>query len=161
MKRIILQSFFALSGAFLTSSTIAQVNCNFNTCASAPTIGQIKGDLQGRCWMFVGMDANYNGWNPGIDGDAAMVTTNQQIMAGLYSPVLDVPGSMAVAFKYEFQLPVSSYAHIKLYLTTHNNEIVQELTTIDVAGASTNTEYSYNNTFANLPSGAYKLYIMF
>jgi Bacterial Ig domain len=161
MKRIILQSCFALTAAFLTSSAFAQVNINFNTCPSAPTIGQIKGDMQGQCWMFVNMDANSCGWNPGIEGDAGMVSTNFEQIAGLYSPVLQVPGSLAVGFKYEFNQPVSSYASIKLYLVTHNNEIVEDLATINVAGAATNTVFSYNNTFANLPSGAYKLYIMF
>jgi hypothetical protein len=161
MKRIILQALFALNAAFLTTTAIAQVNANFNTCASAPTISQIKGDLQNRCWMFVNMDANFGGWDPAIEGDAAMVATNHHQIWGMYSPVLQVPGSLAVGFKYKFLQPVSSSAHIRFYLTTHTNEIVAELGTEDISGHATGTEYYYNNTFANLPSGAYKLYIMF
>lgn len=161
MKRIILQSFLALTAAFLTSSAIAQVNADFNTNPSCPNVSEIKAYMQGKCWMFVNMDANYDGWNPGIEGDAAMVSNNMHQIAGVYSPVLQVPGSMAVAFKYEFAYAVSGYASMKLYLTTHNNEIVQELATVDLVGAATNTVLSYNNTFANLPSGAYKLYVMF
>lgn len=161
MKRIILQAFFALTAAFLTTSAIAQVNATFNTCASAPTISEIKGDLQNHCWMFVNMDANAGGWDPAIEGDAAMVSTDQHQIWGLYSPVLQVPGSLAVGFKYKFIQPVSSTSYIKFYLTTHNNEIIEELGTLDITGSATSTEYYYNNTFANLPSGAYKLYIMF
>jgi hypothetical protein len=161
MKRIILQASFVLAAAFLTTSALAQVNANFNTCASAPTISQIKGDMQQQCWQFVNMDANFGGWDPAIEGDAGMVATNHHQIWGLYSPILDVPGSLAVGFKYKFTQPVSSYANIKFYLTAHNNEIVEELATVDITGAVAGTEYSYNNTFANLPSGAYKLYIAF
>ncbi len=159
MKRIVFQSFFALTTAFLTTSASAQVNINFNTCPSAPLITQVKSDLQEHCWMFVNMDANANGWDPGIEGDGAMVSASGAQTPGIYSPVLDVPGSLAVGFSYEFGAPLLGSGSIKLYLVTHNNEIVQELDNINVSGKDQNTVYTYNNTIANLPSGAYKLYI--
>jgi hypothetical protein len=161
MKRIVFQAIFILATAFSATSLPAQVNANFNTNIAAPSVNMIKGFMQGRCWQFVNMDANSCGWNPGIEGDAGMVSTNFEQISGLYSPLLDVPGSMAVGFKYEFNQAVGGYANIKLFLTTHNNEIVQELGAIDVTDADINTVYYYNNTFTNLPSGPFKLYIMF
>jgi len=161
MKRIILRALFVFATAFLTISTTAQVTANFNTNPSAWEVNMIKGFMQGRCWQFINMDANSCGWNPAIEGDAGMVSTNFEQVSGLYSPVLDVPGSMAVGFKYEFNQEVGGNAQITIVLTNSNNEPVQELATIDVTSASINTVYYYNNTFTNLPSGPYKLSIMF
>lgn len=161
MKRIILRAIFLLTAAFLAIYSHAQVSTNFNTNPAASNVSMIKGFMQDNCWQFVNMDANAGGWNPGIEGDAGMVSTTSGQTAGLFSPVLDVPGSMAVSFKYEFNQQAGANAAIKLYLTTHNNEIVQELTSIDVTGAATNTVNNFNQTFTNLPSGPYKLYIMF
>lgn len=161
MKRIIYGALFVFITAFTSTSSTAQVNANFNTNFSAYETNMIKGFYQGRCWQFVNMDANSCGWNPGIEGDAGMVSTNFEQISGLYSPVLDVPGSMAVGFKYEFNQAVGGNASIQLFLVAHNNEIVQELATIDATSADVNTVYNYNNTFTGLPSGAYKLYIMF
>ncbi|HYC28054.1 MAG TPA: hypothetical protein VEB42_04545, partial [Chitinophagaceae bacterium] len=161
MKRIIFRALFVFATAFTATYSSAQVNANFNTNPSAWEVNMIKGFMQGRCWQFVNMDANSCGWNPGIEGDAGMVSTNFEQTSGLYSPMLDVPGSMAVGFKYEFNQEVSGNASIQLFLVTHNNEIVQELATIDATSATINTIYYYNNTFTNLPSGAYKLNIVF
>ena len=161
MKRIIYRAVFVFITAFSVTHSSAQVNANFNTNFSAYETSMIKGFYQGRCWQFINMDANSCGWNPGIEGDAGMVSTNFEQISGLYSPVLDVPGSMAVGFKYEFNQAVGGNATIQLLLVAHNNEIVQELATIDATSADINTVYSYNNTFTNLPSGAYKLAIMF
>jgi Bacterial Ig domain len=161
MKRIIRQTLFVL-GALITSTTFAQVNQSFNTTPATPDLDQIKGILQDGCWIFTDMDVNTGGWNPSIEGDGAMVSGAAGSLIsspGIFSPVLDIPGSMAVGFSYKFDQSVASGASLKLYLVDHNNEMVQEMDNIDLSGKNSTTVYTYNNTLINLPSGAYKLHI--
>ena len=153
MKRII----FIVLVAFLTSHSFAQINENFNTSPSNPNISAVKGFMQNNCWKFDNMDSR----SPGLEGNGAMMTIHEEWISGIRTPVLDVPGRMLVNFKYQFDSPVGSSREFKIFLTNYNNEVVQELATVDVSDAETGKKYSYVHNFHDLPAGAYCLYIMF
>src|SRR5215471_17765136 len=92
MKR----NFTAIAGLSLliTLHSTAQTNDNFNSRPGIST-SQVKGFLQGHCWQFADYDVNQSGWNPGIEGDGAMVSGhgfNPHESTGIYTPLLDVPG---------------------------------------------------------------------
>ncbi|HYE56565.1 MAG TPA: Ig-like domain-containing protein [Chitinophagaceae bacterium] len=162
MKRIILQASFALAAILISSLVNAQIEQQFNTTPAAPSPTDIKPHLQGRCWQFPNMDVNAGSWDNLIEGDGAMVSNvagNDNQTAGIYTPVLDVPGSLAVGFTYKFERDIDNIAVLNFYLTDCNNNIVMQLAHFPLSGHKGDLIYTYNNTFANLPSGAYKLYI--
>ena len=163
MKRIILQALIAIAAIFLSTTVTAQLlNEAFNTRPAAPQLNVIKGHLQGKCWIFQNMDENAGGaWDPQMDGDGAMVSLPLESgqTAGMYTPLLDVPGSMGVNFFYRFSYDIETIAYLKLYLADHNNEIVMELDSVSLVGKVGYTTYMYSNTLTNLPSGPYKLFI--
>ncbi|HEY0680322.1 MAG TPA: Ig-like domain-containing protein [Chitinophagaceae bacterium] len=164
MKRIIGQSLLAISWTFLSWPALAQINQHFNTTSATPDLSQIKSYLQGQCWVFADMDINTGAWNPGLEGDGAMVSgASAQVLdnPGIYSPVLDLTGSLTIGFTYKFNNSVSGNAWLKLLLLNHNNEVVSELDKVQLAGKNQSTAYSYNNTISNLPSGPYKLHIKY
>jgi hypothetical protein len=162
MKRIILRACIAFAGVLLSVGLSAQVNQNFNTNYQAPNVDDIKGFLQERCWIFTGMDANANGWNPSIEGDAAFVSNaggEGTQLSRMYTPVLDVPGTFAISFKYKFNTDVSNIAYVNIYITDCHNNIVSQLAGVDVSTGKEGVEYSYDATFNNLGSAAYKLLV--
>lgn len=125
-------------------------------------MGDIKGFLQDHCWMFVGMDANANGWNPAIEGDAAFVSNSTGTgnrISRMFTPVLDVPGSFAISFSYKFSQDVSNIAYINVYFTDCNNNIISQLAGVDVSTGKEGVEYKYEATYTGLGSGAYKLLV--
>src|SRR5438552_19015203 len=88
--------------------TNAQVTENFNT-RSGVALSQLKGYLQNHCWTFPDFDINRNGWNTGAEGNGAMISSNPagfNQLAGIYTPVLDVPEHITVSFTYQFNQPV-------------------------------------------------------
>ena len=163
MKRIILQAFVIIAFLSIYSTATAQVSQSFNTSVSAPEVSQIKGYLQGQCWMFQNMDANVSGWDPAIEGDAAMVSyaVEPGLPAVVYTPMLDIPGSIAVNFFYMFSSNAMSSASLSLQLANADNTLVMDLGSVDLGGKTGNTTYLYSHTFSNLPSGAYKLCIRY
>lgn len=161
MKRIISQALIAFTLIFTAPALTAQVSQSFNTCEATPQLDQIKSYLQGQCWVFQNMDINSGGWNPGIDGDGAMVSYPIEPGQGaaIYTPMLDIPGSLAVKFFYKLNNNFTANASLRLYLMTHDNNIVMELGHVDFSDKQGNTTYLYNQTFTNLPSGPYKLFV--
>lgn len=161
MKRIIF-ALFAFAGVFQCLSLTAQVNQNFNTNVQAPNVSDIKGFLQDRCWTFVGMDANANGWDPAIEGDAAFVSNSAgpgTKISRMFTPVLDVPGQFTLQFTYKFNGDVSNIAYLNIYITDYNNNIIKQLAGTNVSTGKEGIEYKFTGTFTDLGSAAYKLLI--
>ncbi len=147
---------------FISLATIAQTTENFNARTSIST-SQVKGFLQGHCWSFPDFDVNQNGWNAGIEGDGAMVSgpsSNPTQNTGIITPLLQVPGSISISFKYKFDTEFENGARrwIKIYLLNQNDEIQLELDNFEFTGVNSSTEYTYNKTFG-AGSGYYKVYI--
>ena len=162
MKRIILQAALAFTAIFTSTLTQAQILQPFNTTPATPTVEEIKPFLQGKCWQFPNMDVNA-GWEPGMEGDGAMVSTITATTgihtSGIYTPMLQVNGSLAVGFKYSFEHDVPNIAYLNIYLTDCHNNVVLQLAGVSLEGQDAGIPYLYNTTFPNLPSGAYKLYV--
>ena len=162
MKKRILQALLVLGGVSISLIASSQVSEAFNTRPSAFSINDIKPYLQDRCWSFPDMDVNKNGWNPGIDGDGAMVSglgANQFQNTGIYTPFLNIPGNMTVSFNYKFNAIVASRRWVKLYLTDANDNIHMMLDSVELTGKSSGSAYNYSHAFSGLPSGPYRLYI--
>jgi len=130
-------------------AAFSQTKENFNTRSTALNIVQVKPHLQTNCWQLQDFDVNSNGWNPGIEGDGAMVsgpTTNSTKNTGIYSPVLEVGGEIRLAFKYKFNANVNARRWFKIYLTDANNNILERLDSVEVTGSSANIVYAYDKT---------------
>jgi Bacterial Ig domain len=155
MKRItILVAMVATMGSF------AQTSENFNSRSHA-TLTQVKSHLQNHCWQFTDFDVNNSGWNPGIEGDGAMVSglgNSSTENTGIYSQALNMTGNIDVSFKYKFSSTVSQRRWLKLYLTDGNNNVITRLDSIELTGAHNNTLYNFNKSFS-VPHGCYKIYI--
>lgn len=141
----------------------AQVSDAFNSRTSITT-SQVKGHLEGNCWMFNAFDVN-QGWTPAIEGDGAMVsgntaTTTQK--SGIYSPMVDIPGEVTISFKYKLSAALVSgqTRWIKFYLTGADGSIYGgSMGTLDFAGKAANTVYTFNQRFDLLGSGPYRVYL--
>src|SRR5437016_8118532 len=101
-----------------TAGVFAQTTSdNFNSRPEA-TITQVKGYLQTHCWQFTDFDVNRNGWNPGIEGDGAMVSgpgADPNENTGIYSQRLSLSGHVNISFAYKFSSNVSQRRRINLY----------------------------------------------
>ncbi|RYF92672.1 MAG: hypothetical protein EOO02_24780, partial [Chitinophagaceae bacterium] len=75
MKRTSIQLLLAAACTVTTMGAIAGTKENFNSRNNAP-LGKVKALLQDQCWIFRNFEINRGGWNPGIDGDGAMVSGN-------------------------------------------------------------------------------------
>ena len=163
MKRIILHAIIFFAAIFLVASAFAQVNERFNTSPAAPQTNQVKGNLQGQCWLFQNMDVNYGGWNPGIDGDGAIVSFPAEpgLSSGIFTPMLNIPGRIMVNFFYKFNSNALQNATMTLHLVSADNTIAIDLGNVNVQDKTGNTTYHFVNTFEHLPSGAYRLLIRY
>jgi Bacterial Ig domain len=144
----------------LTTGALAQTNENFNSTPSVPLTG-VKGYLQGQCWQFPGMDANQGQWNPGIEGDGAMVssaTATATQNTGIYSPQMAFGGGNNFSFKYKFDADVTASRWMKIIITDGNNNPVLQVDNVDLTGKRANNVYTYANS-VNIGSGCFKLYI--
>jgi hypothetical protein len=148
----------------MTLQTTAQTSDNFNSRPGIST-SQVKGFLQGNCWQFPDFDVNRNNWNPGIEGDGAMVSgtgSSQTENTGILTPLLDVPGEITISFSYKFNGGVGNGIRrwLKIYLTDVDN--VPEgnaLDSIEFTNINTSTVYTYNKKFSNVGSGTYRVYL--
>lgn len=161
MKR----NFTRLVSAWILLSSLgaqAQVNENFNSRPGVD-LTQVKGHLQGQCWIFSQFNVNDGGVSA-IEGDGAMVsgtgaTTAQTV--GIYSQVVDVPGEVTITFKYKISDALTAGASrvIKIYLTTPDQIIAgAPLGVVDISSAVPGTVYSFSQKFFNLGSGPYRVY---
>jgi Bacterial Ig domain len=137
----------------------AGINDNFN---SRPGVGltQVKGYLQGHCWFFADFDVNRNGWTPGIEGDGAMVSgtgSSATERTGIYTPVLDMAGSMLVSFSYSFNQPVQDRRWLKIYAADANDMPAILLDSLELTGSQAGHVYTYNKLIPVSAPGQYKL----
>jgi Bacterial Ig domain/Secretion system C-terminal sorting domain len=157
MKRIL----SVLAIIIATQGTFAQTTSeDFNSRPQA-TIAQLKSFLQGNCWQFPDFDVNRNGWNPGIEGDGAMVSgpgSSSSETTGIYSQLLSMYGTLNVSFKYKFSGNVTDRRWINIYVADGNNNNVFKLDSIELTGANSSNVYTYNKTFG-VGSGCFKVYI--
>ncbi|MBO9571583.1 MAG: hypothetical protein J7497_05165, partial [Chitinophagaceae bacterium] len=93
-----------LPAIFSAISVVAETSENFNS-RNGVTIPNVKARLQNSCWSFHNFDVNQNGWNPGLEGDGAMVANIEATKynySGIYTPVLNVVSDITVSFDYVF-----------------------------------------------------------
>ncbi|HEY4336022.1 MAG TPA: Ig-like domain-containing protein [Puia sp.] len=160
MKRNFLGLLFASALMLGLTTAHAATADNFNS-RKGLKLTEIKGFLQGNCWFFADFDVNRNGWTPNMEGDGAMVSgpgASATEMTGIFTPLLDLNGSVTVSFTYKFNLPVKDRRWIKIFATDANNRPVALLDSMELTGLDNTTVYSYNKVLA-AAAGGYKLYI--
>ena len=99
-----------------TAGVFAQTSDNFNSRPEA-SLTQVKSYLQSSCWQFTDFDVNNNGWNPGIEGDGAMVSgpgADPNESTGIHSQSLSCWGNITVSFSYQFQNNVTDRRWINI-----------------------------------------------
>jgi len=165
MKRnvILIVSAWILS-LVLSIGAIAQTTENLNSRTSV-ALSQVKGHLQDQCWFFPDFDINKGGWNPGIEGDGAMVSNpgaNSEQPSGIYTPLLEVAGNITIAFQYKFsnELEHGHRRWIKIYLTNYENVVLGMLDSMEIANIDPSTVYSYNKNFL-VGSANYRVFISY
>jgi len=158
-----MKTIFTLCVAMLaTIGVFAQTSDNFNARPEA-TISQVKNYLQDHCWQFTDFDINRNGWNPGIEGDGAMVSgpgADPNESTGIYSQQLSLWGHVNISFSYQFSSNVTDRRWINIYLADGDNSILNKLDSIELTGASGNTTYTFNKTYG-AGSRCYRVYIQY
>ena len=150
------------SGVLLTAGVKANITDDFNTRPGISHL-QLKNYLQNQCWAFPGFDVNPQNWNPGIEGDGAMVSVFPAQNMGIYTPVLNVPERLYIAFTYKFNKDIQPGARrwMKIYLTNAHNNVARLLDSLEFTGISNTTFYSYAKTFTYLTPGLYKVFIKY
>lgn len=145
----------------LSLTAMADVTENFNSRKGVP-IQKIRSALQSSCWTFQHFDVNANGWNPGIEGDGAMVS-ELGALSSMYTPVLSVPASLALSFEYVFSENFSGddQRWIKLCLVNSSNEVVKVLEELQLIGMNATRSSRYSTVFSNLEPGEYRLMLQY
>ena len=161
MKRII---FLASLWMFASLSLTAQTSEQFNSRPGV-LLSQVKPHLQNNCWTLTGFNVNTDGWDPSIEGDGAIVSEASAFSnpnAGIYTPVLEVPGYITISFKYRFDSNISGEIsrRLKIYLVDANNEIQGQLDNMEFTNNDNQTEYTYSKSFG-AGSGLYKVFISY
>jgi len=161
MKRNI---FFASLWMFASLTLTAQTIEKFNSRPGV-ILSQVKPHLQNNCWTLTGFNVNSDGWDPTIEGDGALVSEAGAISnpnAGIYTPVLEVAGSITISFKYKFDSDLSgeNSRTLKIYLVDANHEIQGQLDNMEFTNTSDETEYEYSKSFG-AGSGLYKVFISY
>jgi hypothetical protein len=155
MKRNII--LFVLSLGVLAVN--AQVSEDFNP-RNGVALSQLKGYLQNHCWMMPDFEVSHTiAEDNGALVSGLVAAANQH--AGVFTPVLDIPGQLTVSFTWQFSQPLenSNRRWLKIYLTDPNNIILSRLDSIECSHGAVNTPTAYNKTFTGLQAGIYKLYI--
>lgn len=152
-----------LFGAFAASAY--ETVENFNSRNGVP-LQKLKANLQNSCWTFNHFDINQNGWNPGIEGDGAMVAKADAISygtSGIYTPVLNVGSVIDVAFDYTFSdnFSSSSTRWMKISLVNANNEVVQVLEQVAFNGVAAKMTRKYSTQFKNITPGEYRVLLQY
>ena len=159
------RNILAAAALLVTLSATANNHENFNSSRNIP-LKYVKSRLQNACWTFHQFDINHNGWNPGIEGDGAMVSSPDALEAGnagIYTPVLNVTADMDVSFQYRFNddFGVSSRRWIKLCLADANNNIVQVLDELQLNGSHAKLTNRFATSFKNLDAGNYRFVLLY
>ncbi|MEP7257217.1 MAG: Ig-like domain-containing protein [Flavitalea sp.] len=164
MKRKLKWPLLALLPILMAGEASAKIAENFNSRNGIST-KTLKGFLQGDCWSFRNFDVNRDGWNPGIEGDGAMVsgiTADLSNSAGIYTPALNVTGEIGISFKYKFSEAFSGNTRrwIKVYLTDFSNNVLKQLDSFECKDM-TKKFGSYDKVFRNDFPGQYKLALQY
>ena len=161
MKKNFFQSLLVILWISGSGAAYAQTGDNFNSRTSVP-LNLVKNLLENHCSLFVGFDVNANGWNPGIEGDGAMVSENLPSPSFGISPVLALTGDLTISFNYKFNnsLSAGDRRWLKIYLADANNMLQVLIDSVEFTGINTTTVYTYNETLS-VPTGPYKLYISY
>jgi hypothetical protein len=161
MKRNLLNILLIIALSFAASYVLAETSDNFNS-RTGVALPAVKGYLQGNCWFFSDFDVNRNGWAPHMEGDGAMVSGNGASATertGIYTPLLDIKGTTAVAFSYTFNRLVQDRRWMKIYATDADDKSLYLLDSVELTGSSNQIIYQYHKSFSSIPAGPYKLYI--
>ncbi len=161
MKQTITACLQAMACLLLSVAVNAQLTENFNSGNGVP-LSQVPTHLTTNCWQFSEFDTDPNNWNPGIEGDGAMISTpnsNPHVQKMIFTPVLDVPGMINLQFKYAFSNNNGNghIRYLRIYLTDAANNIVKLLDSLDLNGKRKDEVYTYNKTFTRLGSEGYKI----
>src|SRR5882757_5923042 len=122
--------------ACLLQPLFAETADNFNS-RSGLRLTEVKGYLQGNCWFFSDFDVNRNGWTPNMEGDGAMISgsgASATERTGIYTPLLDMKGSISLGFIYKFNQPVQNRRWIKVYAADANNKSRFLLDSLELTG---------------------------
>ncbi len=161
MKRNVL---LASAWMFASLTAFSQTTEDFNS-RPGTSVDEVKGFLQDHCWMFSNMETSSTGWQPGIEGDGTIRSASGNFpgqVSKIYTPLLEVPGSITVTFKYKFNSNVNGALKrwFKLYLVNAENEIQSQLDVFEISNASNQEVYTYSKSFG-AGSGLYKLLITY
>ncbi len=138
---------------------------NFNSREGTP-VKKVKASLQNACWTFHHFDINHNNWNPGIEGDGAMVSNgavSPQGNSGIYTPLLQVDGDLSVSFDYIFDDNFSGDTRrwIRIGLVNPANQQMHLLETVEFDGVNASRKKQYTTLFSNLAPGSYRLALIY
>ena len=161
MKRNLFSGLLAFALVLPGSSIFANVSDNFNS-RNGIKLSEVKGFLQGNCWFFSDFDVNRNGWSPNMEGDGAMVSglgNSANSRTGIFSPVLDLNGTLTISFKYKFNQAVSDRRWIRIIAADANNRPVYTLDSLELTGCGDGTIFGYSRELSVPQAGQYKLYI--
>lgn len=161
MKKNFFQSLLGATAMLSCIATSANTGYNFNSSPSL-TIRQVKNHLQNHCSVLVGFNINANGWNPGIEGDGAMVSENKTYPSYALSPVLAVSTDINISFSYKFNHILQNGVRrwLKICLADANNMPQTLLDSIEFKNINTSAVYDYNKTLRAI-KGPYKLFISY
>ena len=159
MKRTVTSALFALVLFSFPFAAISGTVENFNSRKGVP-VQEVKGFLQNQCWFFSGFDINSNGWNPGIEGDGAMVSQSLNEHSGIYTPLLETGTQVPLSFSYKFRKPVSGNCCFRIYITDGNNKNMELIDSISLSGSNAFLVYHYSKSLA-IKTGTYKLFIQY
>jgi len=160
MKRNLLSILLTTVLGFFGLPLLAETADNFNSRGGIK-LTEVKGYLQGNCWFFSDFDVNRSGWAPNMEGDGAMVSgtgASATEKTGIYTPLLDIPAKLTLAFKYKFNLPVNDRRWIKIYTADAAGKTILLLDSLELTGSDNAQIYNYNKTLL-AAAGQYKLYI--
>jgi hypothetical protein len=165
MTRITVKQFCTAVLLLVSLSAAARTSENFNS-RKGVSVHDVKANLQNLCWTFHHFDINNNGWNPGLEGDGAMVSDSKSLQhsnSGIYTPLLNVTDNIDISFDYRFSENFSGEHNrwIKICLTNSANEIVSVLDKIEFNGASATKPSRYSTSFKNIRSGEYRLVLLY
>lgn len=157
MKRNFFLSLLCLLGILSTEVTSAQIADDFNSRPSV-RLHQLKAYLQDHCSLYSGFNVNADGWNPGIEGDGAMVSENTPSPSYAVSPVLVVNSSTTISFSYKFNNTLGSGDRrwFKILLADENNLPRVLLDSIEFENIHTDVVYIYSKKLP-APTGNYKV----
>ncbi len=165
MKRGSINSLLTLGFALLSLAANAENPENFNSRNNIPA-RQVKALLQEQCWIFRDFEINRNGWNPGIDGDGAMVSgpaSSADRTTAIFTPLVKVDAQLSISFDYKFNTALASGAsrNLTVAITDVHGNMVQVLDNIHYTVVNTSSVQHYNKTFRDLKPGAYKLMLSY